>query len=516
MTQISIKELLRQRSLLYRIQKGLVFDLNRIIGDQGGGGAPVSTTPISYTNNIPFNSSYQFMNVHAVSGNIAFTVNSTNAVPGAVTVCKLVADGTSTISFTGIKEIIGSNYDNTLNILNYLVFFYDGANYFVNIYQEKDAQPVDIVAPVLQSAVVSDSVRNRITLTYNEDIDPASIPLLSAYTPSLKTVTGIAVVGPEVRITVNSNYANGDVIVLGYTAGASPIRDLNGNNAANLVAQAVTNNVAPPDLVAPTVQSATVDNGSPNVISIVFDEALDEAYQSAIADYTVSGGKTVTAVLVSEFTVSLTVNTPYANGDVITVSYAGVTNRLRDSNGNFVANISNQAVTNNISPSEITLAWEALSGTTYTPPELINSGSNTGGRATTTVDATQAFYIKTIVPTPATQTNATVTYLDSVNTATYNWTAGLVFRCGFYHYGGTLYASDGGYGATNTGQTVSAGNWIRMIKSGNDVLLQISTNSGGSWTTAYTFVDALLGQTTLYTKVIFATSESQRITVYQG
>lgn len=481
------------------------------------GATQATVTQIAYTNNIPFTKPYNFMTSHLVSSNIIFTPNSINAVPGAVTLCKIVADGISTLTFTGIKEIIGSNYDNTANILNYLVFFYDGADYFVNIYQELNTQPVDLIAPNLQTAIISNSIRNRIVLTYNKFLNTLSTPLTTDFTVSEgKTVSSVTVTGSEVRINTNTNYAFGDVITISYVPGTNEIQDTSLNNAATLVTQAVTNNIAAPDLVAPLLSTATVEEAFDNRIILAYNENLNALVIPATTDFVVSGGKTVTNVSIVNGIVTLTVNSAYVFGDVITVSYTSGVNKLQDANGNFAANLVSQAVTNNISSSEITLAWEGLSNTIYTLPELIGGTLPSGGRATITVDAAQAFYVRTVVPTPATETNATVLYLDNVNTTNYTWNSGLVFRCGFYHYGGNIFASDGGFSAINTSISVVVGDWLQMIKSGNDVLLQKSTNAGGSWTTVYTFTGALTAQTTLYIKSLFATAEGQKITVTQG
>jgi len=189
------------------------------------------------------------MKIYVATGDITFTPNISRAIPGAVTLVRLVTDGTSAVTFSGIKEIVSSSgIDNRENILNYLAFFYDGANYFVNIYQEVDAQPVDYVAPVIQSAAVSNSVRNRIVLTYDKAINGAFVPSTSSFVASGgKSVTSVSIAGSTVLVNVDTNYAYGDTITINYTPGAVKIQDNSNNTAIAFTAQAVTNNIAAPE-----------------------------------------------------------------------------------------------------------------------------------------------------------------------------------------------------------------------------------------------------------------------------
>jgi hypothetical protein len=104
--------------------------------------------------------------------------------------------------------------------------------------------PPDVTAPTLVGNPTIDVAGTKLTSTYSEALDTGSVP--AAATCSLagtaETVTAIAVVGSTVVHTLSGVVAEGAVVTLTYTAGASPIRDAAGNNAANLVNQAVTNN----------------------------------------------------------------------------------------------------------------------------------------------------------------------------------------------------------------------------------------------------------------------------------
>lgn len=109
------------------------------------------------------------------------------------------------------------------------------------------------------------------------------------------------------------------------------------------------------DVTAPVLLTATVEDANPDEIVLTYDEALNSAIVPAVGDYTPSGGKTVTNVAIVGAVVTLTVNSAYANGDVITLTYdgAGSGTPLQDAAGNEAADLTAQAVDNNISSSSI-------------------------------------------------------------------------------------------------------------------------------------------------------------------
>ncbi len=104
-------------------------------------------------------------------------------------------------------------------------------------------------APVLQSAAVS-SDGMRIALTYSKTLDAASIPASAAFalggTPA--TVAFATIAGAVVTLQLTSGVLQGAAVTVSYTPGGAPIQDPTGNDAAPLVAQAVTNGSAVPAL----------------------------------------------------------------------------------------------------------------------------------------------------------------------------------------------------------------------------------------------------------------------------
>lgn len=482
-----------------------LVDLEKVFIELSGGSDSIqSNTPTEFSTAVPFNQLYQHLVTTAVAEDIEFIVDPNDRVAGAVTVVRLLADGVSTISFSGIKEVSTSaGYDNTEDILNTLVFFYDGFRYYVNIFQDKDAQPSDIVAPTLSSAAISNSVRDRIVLTYNEALNTGFVPAISSYSVPGRTVSSVTVQGSTVYVVVSTPFTYQQPVSISYTPGVVPIQDASNNMSIAFSSQAVTNNIAAPDLVAPVLSTATVENANPNKIVLTYGEDLNPAVVPATSDFTVSGGKTVSSVDIVDAVVTLTVNSAYANGNTITVSYVAGTNKLQDLSGNFAADLTTQAVTNNIIASSGNVVWTGLQNATDATGGFISStgGSPGGGRGTTSIDASQQFEMKMYFPLNRGLTNAIVTYLSETTAQDYAW-SGNVFILGVYQYEGAFYLPVGGYAATPLSTTGSPTS-IKFVKSGNDILVQQSTDDT-NYTTIQTVTGVLTGKTTTYIKSLFA------------
>lgn len=205
---------------------------------------------------IPFSANFTKMADHTMVADVTFTVNATNEVGGAVTSLRITGNGTHTVDFTGIKRASGSGTFVTTNgVLNVLLFFFDKSDYWVNIFQEADA-----TIPVLSTATVEDANPDQIVLTYNEDLDEASVPDVGDFSPSGgRTVTLVEVNGAVVTLTVDTPYSSADTITLDYTAGAEPIQDEAGNNAANLNDEDVENNINVSEIdIVPDLSSSGV------------------------------------------------------------------------------------------------------------------------------------------------------------------------------------------------------------------------------------------------------------------
>lgn len=110
-------------------------------------------TAIPYSSVISFANMTSVMAIAEQAANITFTVDAGTKRTGAVTYCRLIGNGTNTVAFTGIRQVRGTGtFDNTAGILNVIQFWYDGANTFVNVWQEANPIPFEFnparLAPV--------------------------------------------------------------------------------------------------------------------------------------------------------------------------------------------------------------------------------------------------------------------------------------------------------------------------------------------------------------------------------
>lgn len=101
----------------------------------------------------------------------------------------------------------------------------------------------DTTAPELQAAAVDGAT---LTLTYDEALDESSVPDAADFTVNVNSssvdVSGVAVSGDTVTLTLADAVNAGDTVTVSYTAGINPIQDVAGNDAANLTDQSVNNN----------------------------------------------------------------------------------------------------------------------------------------------------------------------------------------------------------------------------------------------------------------------------------
>ena len=123
-----------------------------------------------------------------------------------------------------------------------------------------DANRVDTAAPTVSSASVN---ADSLTLNYNEPLDQASVPANGAYaltaTPGpAPAVTDVAINGDVVTLTLNAAVTHAQTVMVSYTPGGAPVRDVAGNNAALLDGGAMTTAAPAPVATAPVNQSYAV------------------------------------------------------------------------------------------------------------------------------------------------------------------------------------------------------------------------------------------------------------------
>lgn len=309
---------------------------------------------ISFNNLIPFSSMFTDLGticytqnrltnrgIASYVTNYNFSIDSTNKIPGGTAIVRILADGiTGHIPvFNGFKVTSGSaSYNNISGIYNVVIFFYDGLDYWVSIFQEANATGIDIVSPTLLSAIVSDSLRNKLVLTYNESLS-GSISQ-SDFQIGIKNLTSAVVSGSSITLTTDSNFIYSDVISL--NGGSNKIQDLSGNISNNLVSQSVTNQIT--NLI---FLSGSVLDSSRNSISGYYNKTINSTVIPSISDYGVSG-KTINSFNISGSNITIGLNTPFAVGDVIQLTYTSGINKLQDLYGSIASNLVTQSIINNI------------------------------------------------------------------------------------------------------------------------------------------------------------------------
>jgi len=216
----------------------------------------------------------------------------------------------------------------------------------------------DTTKPVLASAAVNGKI---LLLTYTEagsQINPYDTAAAGDFAVvnagAANVVKTVTVVGKAVMLQLTNICVHGATVTVGYTqqvTGAKQIKDLKGNKADNLVAQAVT--VSTPDIAPPVLASATVD-GDSLVLTYTDTSNLDATNKAEAADFAVLAdavADVVSAVTVhaANKTVTLTLTDAVTAGQVVTVGYVPQATGLestRDAAGNKAAALVAQAVTN--------------------------------------------------------------------------------------------------------------------------------------------------------------------------
>ena len=104
----------------------------------------------------------------------------------------------------------------------------------------------DGAAPTLSTATVNGAT---LTLTYDELLDTGSVPVAGAFSVRVDGSTGLVsdveVSGATVMLALGNAVAAGQSVTVAYTvptgAGANPIQDSSGDDAASFSARSVTN-----------------------------------------------------------------------------------------------------------------------------------------------------------------------------------------------------------------------------------------------------------------------------------
>jgi uncharacterized repeat protein (TIGR02059 family) len=219
------------------------------------------------------------------------------------------------------------------------------------------AAPAAPAVPAYVSSEIKDAARSVVEMTYNLSLANI-VPAASAFTVQVnstaRSVSSVSVSGTKVLLTLSSPVAYGNTVTVAYTKpSTSPLQTSAGGQAATISAQSVTNRIAaPPAPAVPVYVSSVIENAAPSVIEITYNLALASKVPAGSA-FTVqvnSTARSVSSVSVSGTKVLLTLSSPVAYGNTVTVAYTKPsTNPIQTAAGGQASTISAQSVTNRVS-----------------------------------------------------------------------------------------------------------------------------------------------------------------------
>ena len=219
------------------------------------------------------------------------------------------------------------------------------------------AAPAPPAVPAYVSSEIKDAARSVIEMTYNLSLANI-VPAASAFTVQVnstaRTVSSVSVSGTKVLLTLSSPVAYGNTVTVAYTKpSTNPLQTSAGGQAATISAQSVTNRISAPAAPAvPVYVSSEIKDAARSVIEMTYNLSLANIVPAA-SSFTVqvnSTARTVSSVSVSGTKVLLTLSSPVAYGNTVTVAYTKPsTNPLQTSAGGQTATISAQSVTNRVS-----------------------------------------------------------------------------------------------------------------------------------------------------------------------
>ena len=185
-----------------------------------------------------------------------------SATTGGVCIAELIADGTNPPSFAAFEEHSSSSgWANTAGYTNLVQFFCIGARYYYSVSQPVVQVLPDVTAPVVSSAIVASGSTTLLSVGFNEALDSGYTPATAAFAVTGHTVTGVALRGTFVDLTIAPAFVNGEAArTVSYTQpGSNGLRDAAGNLVATFSAYSITNNAGVVVTVpaAPTSVAAT-------------------------------------------------------------------------------------------------------------------------------------------------------------------------------------------------------------------------------------------------------------------
>jgi uncharacterized repeat protein (TIGR02059 family) len=243
-------------------------------------------------------------------------------------------------------DVKGTKYDGSITLAPY-------SSAVLMVDPNPSAPPA---VPAYVSSEIKDGAPSILEMTYNlslANIVPAASSFSVQVNSAARSVSSVSVSGTKVLLTLSSPVAYGNTVTVAYNKpSTNPLQTAAGGQAATISAQSVTNRIAaPPPPPVPAYVGSEIKDGAPSVIEMSYNLSLATIVPAASA-FSVqvnSTARSVSSVSVSGTKVLLTLSSPVAYGNTVTVAYnKPSTNPLQTAAGGQAATISAQSVTNRI------------------------------------------------------------------------------------------------------------------------------------------------------------------------
>ncbi|MCQ6561885.1 Ig-like domain-containing protein [Paenibacillus mendelii] len=200
----------------------------------------------------------------------------------------------------------------------------------------------DTRTPVLQTVT---AVSSTVTLTYDEPLNPNVVPSTSAFAVtvngSARSVTQVKVSGSQVILTLSSGITSGQTVLVSYLGGYPGIADFGGNSVpafSGMTANAGSN--------VHSLYGAVVKGA---LLTMSFSSTMNSSYKPSTSQFTVKVNdafRNVSSVSIVDSNVLLTLSTPVAIGDRVSVSYLTSGTALQTTNGTLIPAFGDVGVAN--------------------------------------------------------------------------------------------------------------------------------------------------------------------------
>ncbi|MFP3043404.1 Ig-like domain-containing protein [Treponema primitia] len=213
----------------------------------------------------------------------------------------------------------------------------------------------DTTAPTVTGAVIENSAKNVLTVTFSEVVTITDANGFSI-TGSTGATAITAVSGTDTNalsFTLNGNAVHGETITFSYVATSGNVKDAAGNALAAFADKAVTNNVngivgGQNDITAPQLSTALIASDAPGTLALTFSEPVTGV---SAADFTVTGSPdtiSISSASGSGTNWTLTLSRPAVYNETITLAYNGTAIVDTADTPNALAAFTGKAVTNQI------------------------------------------------------------------------------------------------------------------------------------------------------------------------